>query len=934
VYIVLSCGTVSANVTIDINADPGLYYKHAISDDGKIRMIVLLEDDVFCINEDGKFDRDFIITTCIGSENDNKIHSSASFDGNGKTITAKTVQCSVNGDLKNVNFIAAPPKIGRILDVKNNISNVNIVNLNFVEREAAVTDGKNYLPLIVATSVKNSTFDLNARYTIPDRIKKLFIVDTYPRDKPAFENPDSRTYISTPGQGEKCHISGVHVKNTTIESPDNYNLHCLYVGLYSFGSIVDSIIDVAYFGRDGYAILSLMNVCNSHVNLVNGDPTGDSVIYSYNNYYYSIFDYSQYTGIFARCHIDSCSVRGLHSKEVCGMYCLEGGVTNARLSDLGNCNNVSDSEVTGVWIEWSDVDVKNIYLFDISGKKDRVHSVWGSMGSFFDPEDVYAVNIEGTEHGVEHYKVSNYDNPTSEDDSKCIMLRIESNLAMQLNARGTESNKVSYAASYMSDRNLGKMPHGFEYYQSYMAGMKYNNTNSLVKSYDLSRLTMVCDYDDYTLSLRPSFDIKFKDHIDVNTSESSETDPSNEPVMLNGCFVANEDGDEEDAIAFFSNHDAYTEGWSSYVNEEYQRGFGVIVNNGKILFNIRFLTPQTAEKLDDYFKGLLASIDSASEKHNIGKVPISVYYEYPQSGSINPLPSWFSPQVVTMFGADTNDAASLGHINLKVRPLTGNTVICFITDLGNNVYTVIRSSICGFAETADKTIYAITCGHGYAKTQSMEQSGIRMNSSGDPVVISDRNTDYIGEICAIINKNDADAGHIAVDASLVKIDKTIANKSNDVDSMHKTYYEDNGKVTFIETDDYKTMEDVNKFTTNTKLYLCGVKSEQINGNFKMVANVGFEGITIDNCVIINNLSGELGTGDSGGPVYVTEPFLIFFKKYKLVGLSCMMFEIQNTDKTAEKCVAIIPIENVLKELAKQAKIDDLKLITANNKAKV
>jgi hypothetical protein len=47
-----------------------------------------------------------------------------------------------------------------------------------------------------------------------------------------------------------------------------------------------------------------------------------------------------------------------------------------------------------------------------------------------------------------------------------ILRRLETNLAMQVNAKGDIENYIGIIIGYITDENLGKMPHGLEYYQN------------------------------------------------------------------------------------------------------------------------------------------------------------------------------------------------------------------------------------------------------------------------------------------------------------------------------------------------------------------------------------------------------------------------------------------------------------------------------------
>jgi hypothetical protein len=698
---------------------------------------------------------------------------------------------------------------------------------------------------------------------------------------------------------EKCWIKGTHVFNVSVDLASS--LTCKFLGMHSYGDIINSVIDIWYRGPDCKCIYSAGNVVNCHINLGNGDPRREL------DASLRLDSWDKCTGIQALGSIDSCSIHTLLGEDICGIYSENGNITNVRVSDVDGSGNV-----TIFRLNTEKKEVRNAYLFNIDGD-----TVVLAQGGNINNDTVYALNVEGVE-GCHTYTLSDQHHlfPRDISDLKWILLRLETNLAMQLNVEGDEFNCVGILISYLTHCNLGKMPHGFEYYQNSVMEMGYSNSDSLVSNYDLSRINSSYNYSDSEVVVPPAAALTFKDHnisssnlVEIDESPSIIKEMDTDSMLTGGDYSAN-------AQLFYNNDEALKEGVYSYIDEEYRSIIPVYVQDNKLRCGARFLIPQDETTMNEYFLGLVESVNKAAKNHGIGNVPISFWYEYPEYGSLKSYPGSFETERIALVG--DGETTTIPQGVARVRPIEMSTAVTSPTVENGTTYLSKGSSGC-FA-TAGDTYYMISHGHSRLTEQNnntMYQSGLKLNQEKKEVPIQTLGDDKIGTIKYVIAPV---VGKTAeTDAALIEIENNLVKTDNQKQSLYKMYSTAvDGQTIYVnvyELYGYKTLADIKKTFKKgeTRIDMFGVSSSIIFAVYHEVKSVTINGAKVNNCIFVKNSDNlHVISGDSGGPVCTVENDV-----YKLIGLNCGFVKDGNTFFSV-----VVPISVVLEQLEKGAELGD------------
>jgi hypothetical protein len=691
-----------SEIELNIDAAVGSYEGYVIQDDGDTRTITLLpnpntQNANYCISHDITIDKYLVVKSGFDVQKD---YGSLSYldpliDGHNYTISSKTFSCILSqfyypgkfgeermfkdlGTVKNLNIIASPPTFGE--DVFKMLWARDVQNINFLNPYYQIIDvnktqihNNDGFMLICASNCTDFKANLNAAYSLSSVEKNsVFILNT--------------------SLAKHVQISNVRILPTNLPFPDRENFEIIGI----CASFCQDVCINAYMQSDNVTGIYVGgNAINCHVNLESGGPgEGES-------YLKGLFSNKTATGIWSFGNIDSCSAYSVHGKQkTVGMYSERGSITHVRVSYIGSTisdhyNNIISNSVTPLSYSGH---CDSVVLCNIHGTEMRNHSssdspsptnlVWISCGT--DPEP-------------------DYENPTTIEDLRLIMARIESNVAMRLNAYGDVYDAPGTIVNYISNDNLGRMAHGIEYYQHSLIKNGYNNSNSIFEEYNLSRIDLSFNYNNEGPDVHPEIVLSYKGY-------TIETQPSNtvqEPPMTVGSIqttsstTSNEDYSRENALAFFNNKDAFSEGVLSYIDPELRKNLYIGVFEDALECGSQFSTPQTEESINNYYSGLISSINTSAEKYGIGPVPVRYYYLYPKYGTITTQGS-FNDCFVPCNGSK-NDTP---HSVVTQRPLQQNTTSFVFT---KGTYTEgARSSICVYAKCGDD-YYVVLCGHHNAK---------------------------------------------------------------------------------------------------------------------------------------------------------------------------------------------------------------------------
>jgi hypothetical protein len=910
-----------SEIELNIDAAVGFYEGYAIDDDGDTRTITLLPNPN-TQNANYYISRDIIIDKCLVIKNGfdvQKDYGSLScldpfIDGHDHIISSRTFSCILSqfyypgkfgeermfrdlGTIKNLNIIASPPTFGenvfKMLWARDieciNISNPHCNIITVDQNQIHNNDG---FILICASNCNNFKANLNAAYSVSFvEEKSVVILDT--------------------SVAKNVQISNVRILPAELPLPDRENFKII-------GICANSCQDVcinAYMQSDDVTGIIAGNAINCHVNIQCGDPgEGES-------YFTGLFSSNTATGIRSYENIDSCSVHSVHGKQkTVGMCSERGSITHVRVSYIGNTisdhyPNIISNSVTPLSYSGP---CEHVVLCNIHGTEMRNHPssdlpsptnlVWISCGTDREPD---------------------YENPVTIEDLRLIMARIESNIVMRLNALGTVYDAPGTIVDYISNDCLGKMAHGIEHYQDALIEHGYKNSNSIFEEYDLSRINISFNYDTDSSEVRPEIILRYKGY-------TIETQPSNavqEPPMTVGSIqnpsstTSNEDYSRENAIAFFNNKDALSEGVLSYIDPKHRKNLYIGVFDDALECGSQFSTPQTEESINNYYSGLINSINISAKKYGIGPVPVRYYYIYPKCGTIT-IQDSFNDCFVPCYGSE-NDTP---HSVVTQRPLQQNTTsFVFKKDTSTEG---ARSSICVYA-TCDDDYYVILCGHHNAKGQAVYQSGLVMKN---------------GMICF---KNDADMkkdridtggiiytfdpvipllGHsIETDASIAKLDSELSRTENQKSAMYKVYYHkiagDKIIINHIITNGMKGLEYVKNMKAGTDVNLFGCTSDKMECKFaKFEPSILIEENYIKDSILVkdNRKGTHAIAGDSGGPAYVVDGLV--FKNNYIIGLTSG-YVTRVEDNNIVYYDVIVPIEKALEKLKTAAKLSELKPVT-------
>jgi hypothetical protein len=219
----------------------------------------------------------------------------------------------------------------------------------------------------------------------------------------------------------------------------------------------------------------------------------------------------------------------------------------------------------------------------------------------------------------------------------------------------------------------------------------------------------------------------------------------------------------------------------------------------------RFLAPRTEKYIQNYYEGLLASINSSAEKYDIGKVPVNSYL-CPEYGVIQ----LYGDSLINLINKNSDSTHNTPpHSVACLQPL----MQC-ITGFAIEGSSGHRFSIYAYAKSGSM-YYVITCGHSNIKNMTVYQYGLKIVNN-EIVTIENTNDDKIGKIQISFNPlKKKQEEEIKTDASLTEQDHNHYQSPEKRKTMFKSYYntfdaDNTTYIKYIETEGTKNFEEIKK----------------------------------------------------------------------------------------------------------------------------